>query len=258
MILQSNSDCKQPECSSQPGAHDPQHALQKTGGLADLWYTDDGDIMCHPTLVLSFLQDFEVANARVGAERNPLKTEVIYHVDDLDAAPLEWSIGDVQSMAKSFRNSGLQESTLRLGSGLLNGSSQVSPTQATLGAGQSGIGYKRARDVAAPAHLGALTAAKSRIHAMIRDAVWSKPSTKAPLGTRLAAVIETATSTYLSALSLAASIWRIAGAWRHKPDNVRPRTPQLRLRMKTVMIWTSQRPGRAGPVRFSSKRSFHG
>ena len=33
------------------GADDPQHALQKNGGLADLWYMDDGDIMCHPILV---------------------------------------------------------------------------------------------------------------------------------------------------------------------------------------------------------------
>ena len=31
---------------------------------------DDGDIMCHPVLALSFLQDFDVANARVGALRN--------------------------------------------------------------------------------------------------------------------------------------------------------------------------------------------
>ena len=35
--------------------------------------------MCHPVLVLPFLQVFDVANARVGAERNPLKTEVIYY-----------------------------------------------------------------------------------------------------------------------------------------------------------------------------------
>ena len=68
------------------GTHDPRHALQKNGGLADQWYMDDGDIMCHPILVLPF----DVANARVGAERNPLKTEVIYHVNDLDAAPPEW------------------------------------------------------------------------------------------------------------------------------------------------------------------------
>ena len=54
-------------------AHDPQHALQKNGGSADQWFMDDGDIMCHPILVLPFLQDFDVANARVGAERNPPK-----------------------------------------------------------------------------------------------------------------------------------------------------------------------------------------
>ena len=53
--------------------HDPHHALQKSGGLADQWYMDDGDIVRHPILVLPFLQDFDVANARVGAEWNPLK-----------------------------------------------------------------------------------------------------------------------------------------------------------------------------------------
>ena len=56
--------------------------------------------MCHPTLVLPFLQDFDDANVRVGDERHPLKTEVIYYVNDLDAAPPEWSIGDVRSLAK--------------------------------------------------------------------------------------------------------------------------------------------------------------
>ena len=62
---------------------------------------DDGDILCNPVLVLPFLQDFDVANARVGAERNPLKTEVIYYVNDLDAAPPEWKIGDVWSLTKT-------------------------------------------------------------------------------------------------------------------------------------------------------------
>ena len=62
---------------------------------------DDGDIMCHPFLVPSFLLDFDVANARVGAEWNPLKTEVTYYVNDLDAAPPEWRIGDVRSVAKT-------------------------------------------------------------------------------------------------------------------------------------------------------------
>ena len=65
------------------GAHDPQHALQKNGGFADQWYMDD------ESLCLPFLQDFDVANARVGAERNSLKTEVLYYVNDLDAAAPE-------------------------------------------------------------------------------------------------------------------------------------------------------------------------
>ena len=37
-----------------------------------------GDIMCHPILVPSFLQELDVANAKVGAEQNTQKTEVIY------------------------------------------------------------------------------------------------------------------------------------------------------------------------------------
>ena len=100
-IHQKNSDCKQtahPEKLTR--AHDPQHALQKNAGLADLWYMDDGDIMCHPILVPSFLQEFDVANANVGAEQNHKKTEVIYYVNDLDAAALVWRIRDVQNMAK--------------------------------------------------------------------------------------------------------------------------------------------------------------
>ena len=47
--------------------------------------------------------------------------------------------------------------------------------EATLSASQSGIKFKRARDIAAPAQLGALIAAKSRIQGMIRDAVLAGP-----------------------------------------------------------------------------------
>ena len=194
-------------------AHDPQHALQKSGGLADQWYMDDGDIVCHPILVLPFLQDFIVANARVGAERNPLKTEVICCVNDLGAAPPEWRIGDVRSMAKNLGKAdvirvmhgrvqlcqdpqtefALRESlrvsrvnhTLRVhGHTILQEQraaevydeigqrslERLSPsltedsmTQATLSSGQSGTGYTRARDIAGPAHLGALIAATPRI-----------------------------------------------------------------------------------------------
>ena len=195
---------------------------------------DDGDIMCHPVLVLPFRQDFD--NARVGAERNPPKTEAIHHVNDLDAAPLEWKICDVRSLAKTLRSyrsitlgvavgpqfitdqllskadviralpgsadgiRPLRESLSvsrinhilrvhghtileeqraaavydeigqRLLERLFPGLTEDSMTQATLSAGQSGIGFKRAPDIAAPAHLGSLIAAEPRIQATIRDA----------------------------------------------------------------------------------------
>ena len=73
-------------------------------------------------------------------------------------------------------------------------------TQATLSAGQSGIGFKRARDTAAPARLGALIAAEPHIQGMIRDAVWAGLLPEPILEERLSEVIETATSTYLSSL----------------------------------------------------------
>ena len=41
-----------------------------------------------PILVPSYLHEFDDANAKVGAERNPQKTEVVCYVDDLDAALL--------------------------------------------------------------------------------------------------------------------------------------------------------------------------
>ena len=72
----------QPDCRNQPtlslgglekrtGAHDPRHKIQKKGGLADLWYMDDCDIMCHPTLVPSHLREFDDTNAKVERRLSP-------------------------------------------------------------------------------------------------------------------------------------------------------------------------------------------
>ena len=68
---------------------------------------------------------------------------------------------------------------------LFLGLTEDSMTQATLSAGQSGIGFKRARDIAAPVHLGAPTAAKPRIQGVIRDAVWAGLLPEQILETRL-------------------------------------------------------------------------
>ena len=78
------------------GTDDPRHILQENGGLADLLYIDDGDILCHQILVPSYLHELDDANDKVGAERNPQKTEIIYCVAELDAAPPEWKIDEVR------------------------------------------------------------------------------------------------------------------------------------------------------------------
>ena len=108
---------------------------------------------------------------------------------------------------------------------------------------------------------------------------WLLPSE--PLETRLATVIETATSsfTYLNALDdedKATAKLCVQKAARQqtrrgsKPLEVckdpasltRPyqtsNIPTLPLRTKTAMTWTSQRPGRGNSMHRSSKRSFHG
>ena len=65
--------------------------------MADQWYVDEGDVLFHLILgALPYLQAFDTANVRIGAEPNPQKTEVICYVADLDAAPLEWRINDVR------------------------------------------------------------------------------------------------------------------------------------------------------------------
>ena len=131
---------------------------------------------------------------------------------------------------------------------LFPGLTEDSMKQATPSAGQPGIGYKGTRDIAAPAHLGALITAKPRTPAMIQDAIWAGLPPKHALKARLAAVIDTATSTYLSAFDdegqataklyvqkgsssrrrLAANNRRIAGTKRRKPDHRIPRTSQFR------------------------------
>ena len=143
--------------------------------------------------------------------------------------------------------------------------------QATLSAGHSGIGYKRARDIAPPAQMRALIAAKPRIQAMILDAVAAGLLLKQPLESRLAAVIETAT--YLEALD--------EDVFRKRPRRQTKRGskqmtgttgPSLRtrqcqnssipvrlLKMMTARRWIFlSHLGRKDSVHRGSKFSFHG
>ncbi len=80
---------------------DPLHEVQSGGGLADWWYLDDGDILCHPRLVLPYLQCFDPVNGEVGGERNVIKTEVIYYADEatLEQHSAEWQLEEVRRLA---------------------------------------------------------------------------------------------------------------------------------------------------------------
>ena len=48
-----------PEARLTSQAYDHRHEVQERGGLADIWFLDDGDIMCHPVLVAPFLKAFD-------------------------------------------------------------------------------------------------------------------------------------------------------------------------------------------------------
>ena len=80
---------------------DPRHEVQTAGGLADWWYLDDGDVLCHPRLVPEYLRHFDEANPQVGGDRNRVKTEVIYYADQatLEAHDVEWQLDAVRELA---------------------------------------------------------------------------------------------------------------------------------------------------------------
>ena len=69
----------------------------------EAWQTS-GTWMRHPVSPIAgiaYLRAFDAANVKTGAERDTQKTEVIYHVLHLDAAPPDWKINEVRG---SFMN----------------------------------------------------------------------------------------------------------------------------------------------------------
>ena len=105
---------------------------------------------------------------------------------------------------------------------------------------------------------------------MIQDAELAGLLPKPPLETRLAAVIETATSTYLGAVDdedRATAQLYVRKAAQAADEALQQtvegqcqtsNTSAPHLKMKTARTWTAQHPGRADSVRRSPKRSFHG
>ena len=80
---------------------DPRLEVQASGGIADFWYLDDGDILCDPRLVMPFVQYYDAADARVGGERNIMKTKVLYYtdVDTLEVNAAAWRLDEVRTVA---------------------------------------------------------------------------------------------------------------------------------------------------------------
>ena len=161
---------------------------------------------------------------------------------------------------------------------LFPGLTEDSMMQATLSAGQSGIGYKRARDIAALAHLGALIAAKPRTQANDSRRSPGRPSTRAPPWRLALPRSSTQPPPPISAPLMTKIKPRRSCMCRRRPRQRKKRgskhleaygdpasqtrqshrlnTPALSLRMKTVRTWTSQRLRRADSVRRSSKGGF--
>ena len=50
-------------------------------------------------LVLPYPLAFNTANVKIGVERNPQKTQVIYYLPDLETAPRPWRINSVRPSA---------------------------------------------------------------------------------------------------------------------------------------------------------------
>ena len=80
---------------------DPRLEAQAPGGIADFWYLDDGDSFCDPRLVMPFVQCYDAADARVGGERNIMKTKMLYctDVDTLEVDAAAWRLDEVRTIA---------------------------------------------------------------------------------------------------------------------------------------------------------------
>ena len=65
----------------------------------DSWYSDGGDILCRPLFVLHYLKAFDAVDASIGAEKNRLKTKLIFKVATLEEAHPEWRLDEVRQQA---------------------------------------------------------------------------------------------------------------------------------------------------------------
>ena len=102
-------------------------------------------------------------------------SSVRIHRQSLPSFVKVWQVRQSRSHVQGGRShDSAAKTSEEVGQGSLDrffpGFTEDSAQQATFGAGQSGVGCKRSVNVARPAHLGVVIAARSRIKDMVRDA----------------------------------------------------------------------------------------
>ena len=94
--LQESANFQLGDLEKRTGAHDPRHALQKKGGLADRWYMDDGDHVS-PDLGAVFPEGSRRRQCQSLCRTEPTKNRS--HIL-LERATHEWRVHEVQNVAK--------------------------------------------------------------------------------------------------------------------------------------------------------------
>ena len=81
------------------GADDPRHALSENGGLADFWSLDDGDILCHPELVLPYRAAFLTRQTQKMVQKDVDKTNRSHLLRLRSGQHFDWKISEVRALA---------------------------------------------------------------------------------------------------------------------------------------------------------------
>ena len=87
------------------GADDPRHAPQENGVPADFWYLDDGDILCHPTLVPPCLQAFTQPPLKMVQDETNKRQKSVRTLATIDTAVR----GNITLRVAVGRNSGCEQ-----------------------------------------------------------------------------------------------------------------------------------------------------
>ena len=83
----------------------PGNRIQRSGGIVDVWYLDDGTVVIDPRLLVPYLRAFDAASDENRASRNFTKSNVIIYAteDVVEANAALWQIEELSGLAKVCR-----------------------------------------------------------------------------------------------------------------------------------------------------------